>query len=637
MNAAEAFGRIVSELEGRHRSDTEYRCRCPCPDHEDLNPSCDIKLSGDKILVKCRSRGCPQEAIIDALKDRGLWPTSDPHFKVKPHRSKPQQRTPQKKRPPGIPQERIIKDKKTGEILDTKFFTDFWTYKDEHGKVLGYAVRFENEKGKDIVPYFNKNQQDNWYGGSPKGPRPLYGLNLIHQAPKDLTIWIVEGEKCAEALRSLPPGVRRLAITSLGGTNAAKFTDWFPLAGRKVRIWPDHDEPGKIYAEEIKLQLEGLMPPPTIEMVDVVKLGLEKKGDAYDWLQIHKPEELDRIPLIWEDGCSDTDEVVEGTGIGFISFMDLASVKIEDHPIIDGFLGEKESLIICADSGAGKSLLASYMALHLGYPPGKGLWGLLQIPKAVKVLMVQSENSYLSFNKRLRKLFNAHPEMALGAENVFTAMQDNNCRITGNLISKDFQEFLIDSILAIGVKVLMLDPLISYHKEDENENADMRASLDCLSQICEKTEISTVICHHYNRAGQIRGASAIRDWADNLLLMDIEERREGSVFLKMTHDKCRNYEQQPTFFLERTPDLQFLRCGISKKYENVETAEKVLREMGGTAFSQAALKNAIMTELNCQEYTARKTIETALGMKRILIIPGKKEGGRGTPVTYVLP
>ena len=174
-------------------------------------------------------------------------------------------------------------------------------------------------------------------------------------------------------------------------------------------------------------------------------------------------------------------------------------------------------------------------------------------------------------------------------------------------------------------------------EEDENENVDMRASLDCLSMICDETEASAIICHHYNRAGQIRGASAIRDWTDNLLLMDIEERREGSVFLKMTHDKCRNYEQQPTFFLERTPDLQFLRCGVSKKYENVETVERVLREMGGTALNQAALKNAIMVELNCQEFKARKVIKTALEMRRILITPSRKEGGKGTPVTYVLP
>ena len=296
-DAAEVFGRIVSELEGRHRSDTEYRCRCPCPDHEDKNPSCDIKLVGDKILVKCRSRGCSQEAIIDALRDRNLWTTPTTHSKTTPHRTKPPRQMPKKKLPPGIPRIRKIENRKTGEVLDTKFFKDIWTYKDEHDKVIGYAVRFEDKLKKDVIPYFHKNQQGNWYEGFPKTPRPLYGLNLLSKASINLTIWIVEGEKCAEALQYLPQGLRRLAITSMGGTNAAKFTDWSPLAGRKIRIWPDNDKPGKKYTDEVRTQLEGLKPPPVIEVVDVARLGLHEKGDVYDWLQDHEPDELNRIPL----------------------------------------------------------------------------------------------------------------------------------------------------------------------------------------------------------------------------------------------------------------------------------------------------------------------------------------------------
>ena len=130
MNAAETFARIVSELEGRHRSDTEYRCRCPCPDHEDQNPSCDIKLVGDKILVCCRSRGCPQEAIIDALKTRNLWPTTDTNFKAKPYMRKSQQQTPIKKLPltipPGIPQKRIARDKIFKDDVSLKKFLKLW-------------------------------------------------------------------------------------------------------------------------------------------------------------------------------------------------------------------------------------------------------------------------------------------------------------------------------------------------------------------------------------------------------------------------------------------------------------------------------------------------------------------------------
>jgi DNA primase len=41
-----------------------------------------------------------------------------------------------------------------------------------------------------------------------------------------------------------------LGTTSMGGAGAAKLTDWSPLAGRNVIIWPDHDEPGRRYADD---------------------------------------------------------------------------------------------------------------------------------------------------------------------------------------------------------------------------------------------------------------------------------------------------------------------------------------------------------------------------------------------------
>jgi putative DNA primase/helicase len=37
----------------------------------------------------------------------------------------------------------------------------------------------------------------------------------------------------------------------MGGAGAAKHSDWSPLSGRKVIVWPDHDEPGRRYAGDV--------------------------------------------------------------------------------------------------------------------------------------------------------------------------------------------------------------------------------------------------------------------------------------------------------------------------------------------------------------------------------------------------
>ncbi len=53
-----------------------YGMTC-CPAHDDCDPSLSIKDGDAGILVFCHA-GCPQDAVIDALKAQGLWPNRNP-------------------------------------------------------------------------------------------------------------------------------------------------------------------------------------------------------------------------------------------------------------------------------------------------------------------------------------------------------------------------------------------------------------------------------------------------------------------------------------------------------------------------------------------------------------------------------
>lgn len=76
-------------------------------------------------------------------------------------------------------------------------------------------------------------------------PRPLYNLPAIAAAD---AVVLVEGEKCADALMQL--GIA--ATTAMGGAaTALDKTDWKPLAGKTVAVWPDHDEAGARYASAV--------------------------------------------------------------------------------------------------------------------------------------------------------------------------------------------------------------------------------------------------------------------------------------------------------------------------------------------------------------------------------------------------
>ena len=73
-------------------------------------------------------------------------------------------------------------------------------------------------------------------------PRPLYGLPALGQRP-EATVLVVEGEATAEAASLLFP---KLVVASwANGTNAIAKTDWRPLEGRSVILWPDADGPGR--------------------------------------------------------------------------------------------------------------------------------------------------------------------------------------------------------------------------------------------------------------------------------------------------------------------------------------------------------------------------------------------------------
>ena len=83
-------------------------------------------------------------------------------------------------------------------------------------------------------------------------PRPLYNLPAIATAD---AVVLVEGEKCADALMQL--GIA--ATTAMGGAaTAIDKTDWMPLAGKTVAVWPDHDEAGARYAAAVIQKLASI-------------------------------------------------------------------------------------------------------------------------------------------------------------------------------------------------------------------------------------------------------------------------------------------------------------------------------------------------------------------------------------------
>ena len=154
--------------------------------------------------------------------------------------------------------------------------TKIWQYKDATGHPIFMTCRFEIQDGrKAVLPLmFDEpgcQRGPRWM--APPRPRPLYGLDRLAARP-DASVLICEGEKAADAGGRLFPG--HVAITSFGGAKAASKSDWAPLAGRQVIIWPDNDPDGQHYADDVA-QLAAAAGATTVGMVQVPK-SLPKNG-----------------------------------------------------------------------------------------------------------------------------------------------------------------------------------------------------------------------------------------------------------------------------------------------------------------------------------------------------------------------
>lgn len=112
----------------------------------------------------------------------------------------------------------------------------------EFGDLLGLVCRFDGPDGKQVLPltYCTDGTRHAWRWQALPEPRPLYGLERLAKAAH---VVIVEGEKATDAARRLL-GDRLPVITWPGGSNAVSKSDWSPLAGKPVAIWPDADAPG---------------------------------------------------------------------------------------------------------------------------------------------------------------------------------------------------------------------------------------------------------------------------------------------------------------------------------------------------------------------------------------------------------
>ena len=255
---------LLSRLKNVSKASGGWKACCPA--HNDRSPSLSITEGSDgRILIKCHA-GCTAQQVVAAmnLTMADLFPVSTDTFNF-----------------PAI----AGKSARTAQYRSKKPMreTSFHPYKKD-GQLHAGVFRFDpadGSGGKQYVPVHST--PDGGAVGDPLDCWPLYRLEEI-QAHPDEPVFLVEGEKAADALAEL--GL--LVTTSAHGSNAWKKTDWSPLAGRDLIAMPDNDDAGRKYIEDVIAHLNALGGLKSLRRIDLSHLA--EKADAYDLVAVLREE-----------------------------------------------------------------------------------------------------------------------------------------------------------------------------------------------------------------------------------------------------------------------------------------------------------------------------------------------------------
>jgi hypothetical protein len=152
-----------------------------------------------------------------------------------------------------------------------KFLSQSWDYQDKDGKPIIQVRRYDPPGESKTFRQFTKSK-GKWTPGL-NGVEPV--IYRLPEIIKSENIFLVEGEKCADALVEL--GL--VATTNLGGANKwlPQYTD--ALKDKNVVFIPDNDEPGMIHRDLVRAKIID-----HVKSLKIVGLPVKEKQDVYDWI-----------------------------------------------------------------------------------------------------------------------------------------------------------------------------------------------------------------------------------------------------------------------------------------------------------------------------------------------------------------
>ncbi|WP_264731873.1 AAA family ATPase [Wolbachia endosymbiont (group A) of Sphaerophoria taeniata] len=405
-----------------------------------------------------------------------------------------------------------------------KFITQSWNYYDENGQVIVKVYRSDPPGKKKVYKPFDIKQSK---FASPE-IRPLYNIPEILKSDK---IVLVEGEKCAEAL--IEKGIT--ATTAMSGANAPiEKTDWTPLKGKHIIIWPDNDEAGKKYAKNAEKKLLEI----GVESLVVLNIPQNKtKGwDAADCV-----EEGINVKEFLASTALTTNTLSTKSLISFSARQYFNDKSPMPEDIVAPRILTPSGLLVFA--GAPKVGKSDFLISWLIYMAA-GAQFLDMVPKRpLRIFYLQTEIGYHYMRERLQQLKINEELLEIALDNLVITPQtklllnDNSIDEVLGEIKKSFGSNTVD--------IIAIDPLLNVFDAGENSSEnDNNAMLFFLQERVEKLRelvnpnAGVILVHHTKKMQKksleedpfqsFSGAGSLRSFYTTGMIMFKPDERQSS-------------------------------------------------------------------------------------------------------------
>lgn len=413
-----------------------------------------------------------------------------------------------------------------------------WNYLDHNNRLLAVVYRYDNDQGKQFRIWDVKSRKA-------KAPdiRPLYNIPRIVASKK---IILVEGEKTADAL--IANGFT--ATTAMFGANAPiEKTNWSPLQGKELIIWPDNDEAGINYAKRLSKHLTNIC-----SFISVLSPPDDKKDkwDAHDAVA----EKFDIRSFL--NTAKSSDPKLPSFTIS--EFLNDETPMPEDL-ISPRLLTPGGLLLIGGAPKVGKSDFLINFLIHMA--AGESFLGL-KPPRPLRIFYLQAEIGYHYMRERIKKLkvskeiIRKASSNLVSTTNIQMILNDDGVDTVYKTIAHNFPNQKID--------ILCIDPirnLFDGGAPNSSEN-DNNAMLFFLQNRIEKLrsmlnpDMGIILCHHTKKIKKkeveedpfqaFSGAGSLRSFYSSGLILHRPDEHDSRINL---YFELRNGSSIPRKIVEK--------------------------------------------------------------------------------------